>query len=178
MNNTLNYKGYKFFQSSYDTDENGTVLSVNHDFWGTWITYLGYLLLAIGFILSILNKNSYFQFLARKLKQISVKTSIIILLVMGFSLQGFAQSGLGASIPDINDETVEAFSKLWVQGVDGRIEPVSTLNSEIVRKVSRKSSLYGKSADEVVLSMMTYPEIWRTLPIVKVSSKALACSWE
>jgi len=38
MNNTLNYKGYKFFQSSYDTDEKGTILSVNHDVWGTWIT--------------------------------------------------------------------------------------------------------------------------------------------
>jgi hypothetical protein len=38
MNNTLTYKGYKFFQSSYDTDEMGTILSVNHDFWGTLIT--------------------------------------------------------------------------------------------------------------------------------------------
>ncbi len=174
MNNTLTYKGYKFFQSSYDTDEHGTVLSVNHDFWGTKITYLGYLLLAIGIILSILNKNSYFRFLARKLKQISVTTSIIILLVMGVSIQGFAQSGLGASIPDINNETVEAFSKIWVQGTDGRLEPASTLNSEIVRKVSHKSSLYGKSPDEVVLSMMSHPEIWKTLPIVKVSSKVLA----
>ncbi len=109
MNNTLTYKGYKFFQSSYDTDEHGTVLSVNHDFWGTKITYLGYLLLAIGIIMSILNKNSYFRFLARKLKQISVTTSIFILLVLGVSVPVFAQPGIGATIPDINDQTVEAF---------------------------------------------------------------------
>ena len=44
MNNILDYKGYKFFQSSYDLS--GPVeqshLSVNHDWWGTFITYLGY----------------------------------------------------------------------------------------------------------------------------------------
>ncbi len=39
MNNVLDYKGYRFFQASYDTDELGTVLSVNHDRLGT-ISYL------------------------------------------------------------------------------------------------------------------------------------------
>ncbi len=174
MNNTLTYKGYKFFQSSYDTDELGTVLSVNHDFWGTKITYLGYLLLAIGIILSVINKHSYFRFLTRKLKMISAKTTILILILVGISVVSNAQSGFGAVVPDINDETVESFSKIWVQGIDGRIEPASTLNSEIVRKISHKSSLYGKSPDEVVLSMMTHPEIWQTLPIILVSNKMLA----
>lgn len=174
MNNTLNYKGYKFFQSSYDTDELGTVLSVNHDLWGTWITYIGYFLLALGFILSLINKNSYFQFLARKLKQVSAKTVVLVFAVCSLSFGAFAQPGTGAAIPDINDATVEEFSKLWVQGVDGRIEPISTLTSEIVRKISGKSTLYGFSPDEVVLSMMTYPEIWRTLPIIKISEEPLA----
>jgi hypothetical protein len=45
MNNVLDYKGYRFFQSSFDPDEKGTVLSVNHDFWGTAITYAGYFML-------------------------------------------------------------------------------------------------------------------------------------
>jgi cytochrome c-type biogenesis protein CcsB len=174
MNNTLTYKGYKFFQSSYDTDERGTVLSVNYDFWGTWITYLGYALMTIGMVLSLMHRNSYFQFLARKLKQSTAKAVFFAILFSGLTLGATAQTGVGAGIPDIDDETVELFSKLWVLGVDGRVEPLSTLNSEIVRKVSGKSSLYGMSADEVILSMMTYPEIWRTLPIVKVSDKALA----
>lgn len=174
MNNTLNHKGYKFFQSSYDTDEQGTILSVNHDLWGTWITYIGYALLLLGFILSLINKNSYFQFLARKLKMSSAKTAILIIALGGFSLNSFAQTGTAASIPEISKSTVDAFSKLWVQGVDGRIEPLSTLNSEIVRKISNKSLLYGKSADEIVLSMMAYPEIWRTLPVVRVSDKTVA----
>jgi len=173
MNNTLNYKGYKFFQSSYDSDEKGTILSVNHDFWGTWITYLGYALLILGFILSLVNKNSYFQFLARKLKQSAVKSVVVLFAIGGLSFSTFAQSGAGASIPDIDNQLVKEFSELWVQGVDGRIEPVSTLSSEIVRKISGKSTLYGMSADEVILSMMVNPEIWRTLPIVRISDKTL-----
>jgi len=35
MNNILDYEGFRFFQSSFDQDEKGTVLSVNHDYWGT-----------------------------------------------------------------------------------------------------------------------------------------------
>jgi cytochrome c-type biogenesis protein CcsB len=174
MNNTLTYKGYKFFQSSYDTDERGTVLSVNYDFWGTWITYLGYALMTIGMVLSLMHRNSYFQFLSRKLKQTSVKSILVIVTFSSLTFGASAQSGAAAGIPDINNETVNLFSRLWVLGVDGRIEPLSTLNSEIVRKVSGKSTLYGMTADEVVLSMMTYPEIWRTLPIIKVADKTLA----
>jgi hypothetical protein len=30
--NILDYEGYRFFQSSFDPDEKGTVLSVSHDF--------------------------------------------------------------------------------------------------------------------------------------------------
>ncbi len=174
MNNTLSYKGYKFFQSSYDTDEKGTVLSVNHDFWGTWITYLGYALLIIGTLISLINKNSHFQVLTQRLKQNSVKSVTVLFLIGGLSLGSSAQTGVGTGIPSINDQLVKEFSQLWVQGVDGRIEPVSTLSNEIVRKISRKSSLFGKSSDEVVLSMMAYPEIWQSMPIIKVSNKTLA----
>ncbi|SHF68068.1 cytochrome c-type biogenesis protein CcsB [Mariniphaga anaerophila] len=174
MNNTLLYKGYKFFQSSYDQDELGTVLSVNYDLWGTWISYISYILLGLGFALSLLNKNSYFRFLAQRLKQTSAKTIAVVVLSTGFAFSASAQIGGGTNIPPIDPQLSDAFSKLWVQGADGRIEPLSTLNSEIVRKLSRKSSLYGKSADEVVLSMMAYPEIWQTLPFVRVGDKALS----
>ncbi len=174
MNNTLLYKGFKFFQSSYDQDEKGTILSVNYDWWGTWISYLSYFLLGLGFLLSLINKNSYFRFLAQRLKQNTSKTALVAILVAGFSVTASAQVGAGAGIPAIDPQLSKTFSELWVQSVDGRFKPLNTMNSEIVRKVARKSTLYGKSADEVVLSMMTYPEIWQTLPFIRVDSKELA----
>ncbi len=174
MNNTLLYKGYKFFQSSYDRDEKGTVLSVNYDLWGTWLSYISYILLAIGFALSLINKNSYFRYLVQRLKKSSVKATTLGIVLFAVSYSTSAQEGSGADIPELNNEVVTEFSEIWVQSVDGRIKPMSSLTSEIVRKVSRKSSLYGKPADEVVLSMMAYPEVWQTKPIIRVSDKTVA----
>ena len=169
MNNTLKYRGYRFYQSSYDQDELGTVLSVNKDFWGSLITYAGYLLLALGMILSLFNKNSYFQFLVRHLKAASQPKVVLILLGLMFAgHSGMAQNTGTTVIPPLDGQLVEDFSELWVHGRDGRIEPMSTLSSEILRKVSRKSSLNGMSADEVVLSMNLYPELWKSVPYIKI----------
>jgi hypothetical protein len=55
MNHPLSHRGNKHFQSSYDPDRKGTVLSVNHDP-GKWPTYISYILITLGFIL-VLAKN-------------------------------------------------------------------------------------------------------------------------
>ena len=73
MNNVMDYGGYRFFQSSYEPDESGTVLSVNHDFWGTWITYIGYIFLALGFVLSFINPDSRFSELLKKVIKLNKK---------------------------------------------------------------------------------------------------------
>lgn len=68
MNNVLNYKGFRFFQSAYTPDERGTILSINHDYWGTFVTYTGYCLLGLGMILSLFWKNSHFYLLLTLVK--------------------------------------------------------------------------------------------------------------
>jgi len=174
MNDPLLYKGYKFFQSSYDRDEKGTILQVNHDLWGTSVTYSGYLLLVAGIFLSLFNRNSYFGKLIKRLREPVVTVVSLIILTCGISLNISAQNSATAGIPVIDKKIVIKFSELWVQGIDGRMEPVSTLNGEIIRKISRKSSLYGKSPDEIVLGMLVYPEMWRTVPLIRVSDETLA----
>lgn len=70
-NNVLDYGGYRFFQTSYDKDERGSLLSVNLDP-GREITYAGYALLCLGLILNLLNKNSRFRtLLARQTSAIT-----------------------------------------------------------------------------------------------------------
>ena len=61
MNNVLDYKGYRFFQSAYPKDERGTILSVNKDYWGTFITYIGYALMTLGMLLTLIWRGSYFN---------------------------------------------------------------------------------------------------------------------
>ena len=91
MNNVLDYRGYRFFQSSYDPDEKGTRLSVNKDAPGTMITYIGYFLLGLGFVLTILNKNSRFNGLIKKVKETTEKKSKLIGLLLIASLATNAQ---------------------------------------------------------------------------------------
>ena len=41
MNKVIEVDGYRLFQSSFDPDEQGTVLSVSYDRPGMQITYIG-----------------------------------------------------------------------------------------------------------------------------------------
>ena len=174
MNNTLNYRGYKFFQSSYDQDEAGTVLSVNADMLGTGVTYTGYFLLALGMILSLFSKKSYFQLQVHRLKQYSKQAGIVIFALLALNTgSAYADSSEIASIPKIDQGILDDFSKLWIQGPDGRIEPVSTLASELLRKVSRKSDFYGRTGEEVMLGLYLNPELWRNVSLVKVDNEQL-----
>jgi cytochrome c-type biogenesis protein CcsB len=172
MNNTLKYRGYRFYQSSYDQDELGTVLSVNKDFWGTSVTYIGYLLMALGMILALFAKNSHFRFLVRHLKELhkAGASGMVLLLLLLVSPAHAGEVPLNG-IPSLDPGLVSDFSKLWVHGRDGRIEPMATLNNEILRKLTRKSSFEGKSADEVVLSMNLFPEFWQTVPMIKLEKE-------
>lgn len=82
MNHVLNHKGYRFFQASFDSDRQGTVLSVNHDFWGTLITYIGYTLLFGGMFFIFFWKGTHFWKLNSMLKGMSKKKTASILLIL------------------------------------------------------------------------------------------------
>ena len=167
MNNVLDYGGYRFFQSSYDLDEKGTVLSVNHDYWGTLVTYTGYFLLFASLIFSLFTKTRFFrvkQMLkdvhARRKKLLS-KTATVVLVLLTSTL-AFAQP------PVANKEHAEKFGQLLVQSKGGRIEPVNTLATKMLVKISKKASYKGLTADQVLLGMLTNPNNWRVTPIIKV----------
>jgi hypothetical protein len=53
MNHPLTHRGFKHFQSSFDEDHLGTVLTVNFDP-GKIPTYIGYVLITLGFVLVFL----------------------------------------------------------------------------------------------------------------------------
>ena len=170
----MQYKGYRFYQSSYDTDEMGTVLSVSHDFWGTIITYLGYLLMSIGMTLSLFNPRSRFRELSvhltelREKKKLLKTTSLLLMLVFLPAFSVYSQDMLpGAMI--IPQEQAKLFGKVLVQDPGGRIKPINSLSSELLRKISRKTSFMEQSGDQIFLGMLTFPEYWQTIPMIKAS---------
>ena len=175
MNNILNHKGYRFFQASFDPDEKGTVLSVNDDFWGTFITYAGYLLLFLSMTAIFFVGNTRFKFLA---KQLNKKTSLIFFLLSSTILSAqsldanlkteFIDSIISESV--ISKDHANSFGKIIIQDSGGRMKPANTFSSELLRKVSRSNSYNGLNSDQVLVSIMDNPGVWFNAPIVYIKS--------
>ena len=165
MNNILDYDGYRFFQSSFDKDEKGTYLSVNHDFWGTWISYLGYALLTVGMLWTLFNKNTRFYQVTQKIKKLRAKSGTFILLLF-ISLSGTAQEPFVKNAVEAGHAA--EFSSLVVQDFKGRMKPMHTLSREIMRKLARKESMYGLSADQILLSLFANKQEWYGAPLIKL----------
>ena len=173
MNNILDYDGYRFFQSSFDQDELGTWLSINHDWWGTWISYLGYFILTLGMMLTFFDKKSRFQQLGRNLKKIynteKVSTTASIILFLIFSSQTvMANPTPLGDAPAIKIQHAEKFGELIMQDHRGRMKPMDTYASEILRKLSRKKSLYGLTSEQIILGMAVEPKNWYDVPLIKI----------
>lgn len=168
MNNILNYGGYRFFQSSFDKDEKGTYLSVNHDYWGTLFSYIGYALLTLGMILTLFSKNTRFFKLQEKIKALRAKSGTFILGLF-FFLPSFLLAQTAPYVKNaVAESHAEKFSQIVVQDFKGRMKPVHTLSREVLRKLYRKEHFEGLSADQVLLSMFVNKRDWYAAPIVKI----------
>ncbi|WP_104749924.1 cytochrome c biogenesis protein CcsA [Helicobacter cynogastricus] len=93
MNHVLDYGGYRFFQSSYDRDEKGTILSVNRDP-GKGVTYLGYSILILGAIILLFSKSGRFQRLSLFLKNQKIAGWLLVCLFISFGSYLHAEEGL------------------------------------------------------------------------------------
>ena len=198
MNHVLDHQGYRFFQSSFHPDEKGTVLSVNKDAWGTWITYIGYFLLYIGLLGLMFFGKTRFKELARSLEklkqrkkklfdQLPDKNSAMFLSLIFVFLSNVlcAQSGNhGPTLPNqqqidsilkantINREHAKLFGTLVIQDDGGRMKPINTFSSELLRKLSFKDEYKDLNADQVLLSMMMNPGLWYNIDFIALDKKA------
>ncbi|APY12652.1 cytochrome C biogenesis protein [Seonamhaeicola sp. S2-3] len=196
MNNILNHRGYRFFQSSFFPDESGTILSVNHDYWGTLITYIGYFMLYFGLLAILFLKGTRFSDLRNQLNKVKEKKSkLITVLFLSIGLTGFSQqhsendghnhsnqavtqfkptkaqidSILAANITP--KEHAEKFAHLVIQDLDGRMKPVSTYASEMLRKLSKHDTYEDFDAHQVFLSMQESPRLWYNVPVIYLAKR-------
>ncbi len=174
MNHILDYGGYRFFQSSYFPDETGTVLSVNQDYWGTRITYIGYTLLFLGMILTLFVKNTRFAQLKKMASNLREQRSKLFSLIGLFLLlipaSIYAQQSDKKYI-EINQEHAEIFARVLVQDAEGRTIPMHTMASELMRKVSKTEKYDGLNSVQVVLGMMYNPGYWMKQPIIYIDKR-------
>ncbi len=171
MNHILDYHGYRFFQSSYDPDEKGTVLSVNNDP-GKLPTYIGYFMLALGFILTLFNKKSHFRKLARAVqKDTMLKTAALIMIASTLFQTAplHADESTLKQAQSYQKSHADKFGDILIQTVGGRIKPMDTFANEVLLKLHKKSTVEGLNADQVMLGMLTAPNIWQDIPLIKVT---------
>ena len=186
MNNILNYKGYRFFQASFDPDEKGTILSVNHDFWGTTLTYFGYILLYISLVVILFARFTRFDSLKKQLEVARTnkkKLLAIILIFLSFSAnsQGFGVHSISKSDTEIIDsilskniaskQQADKFGRLVIQDLGGRMMPINTYSSELLRKLSKKDHYKEFDANQVYLSMQESPLLWYSVPLINLKSR-------
>lgn len=178
MNNILDYRGYRFFQAGFDQDEGGTHLSVNHDGLGTGLTYIGYFLLYFGMMVILFDKNTRFGDLKTKIEKIKQKKASL-LTVLAFFVFGnsFAQNHSHQPTDQkqileflqknkVSEEHAANFGKVVIQDRGGRMKPINTFSSELLRKVSKSDTYEGMTSDQIFISMTQFPQYWYNVPII------------
>ncbi|WP_442765354.1 cytochrome c biogenesis protein CcsA [Sulfurospirillum cavolei] len=173
MNRTLVYKGYKFFQTFYDPDEKGTILSVTKDP-GTEVTYVGYALLFLGLMLNLFDPKSRFRILIAQAQKSML--SLVLLLISTqiplFSQSDYVQNYLNEH-REKSLEVANAFGKVVVQSRMGRMKPFDTLAQEVLYKLSGKSTLEGMSPTQISLGMLSHPSLWKKQAMIQTKTPKL-----
>jgi len=168
MNHILVYKGFRIYQMAYDPDEKGSIFLVGKDP-GMFMTYLGYILMAIGFIMSMFEKKGRFVATAKKLKQ-SGLFAVLLMLSLGFlnpskamDIDTFAKNSKGVATE---------FAKGLVQ-FNGRIEPIDSLNMDFIHKITKKAKLHGMDYNQIVAGMIAYPDLFENFKMIYVGHPGL-----
>lgn len=174
MNHILKYKGWRFYQSSYHPDELGTILTVSRDFAGMIVTYIGYALLFLFILLSMINKNSLFRKVTKsyfKSKSVKIASFLILFLSVSFfaNSQNLPADGQSQKLV-VEKSLANEFGKILVQNQSGRTEPLYALSNDILRKVSKNTEHHGYSPMQVFLGFYLDFGNWQQVPIIKVSN--------
>ncbi len=181
MNSPLDYRGTKHFQSSYDPDRKGTVLTVNNDP-GKLPTYIGYTLISLGFLLIML-KGLLFPTKGKKSKVPKVAaTALVALLGMGMAGGALAQGhdpndgedhsshnhAPPSGFVELSGPGREIAERMTIQDYRGRMKPFDTLAREMVMKIAKRSKFEGRHPVDQYLSWSLNPYFWVDKPIIAV----------
>lgn len=166
MNNILTYENYRFYQSGYDEDGEGTILAVSYDPYGIAITYSGYALLLLSFIFFFADKKSCFRRLMKS-EVLRRSTSLCIFLLVGISLLQAADKP--KTLPK---EIASQLGDLYIL-YDNRICPLQTLAKDFTVKLYGKGTYKGLTPEQVFTGWIFYYSSWKEEPMIKIKSSSI-----
>ncbi|MDR3250413.1 MAG: cytochrome c biogenesis protein CcsA [Tannerella sp.] len=153
MNNVFNYRSFRFYQASFDSDLKGTILSVNYDPYGIIITYSGYLLLALSMIWLLLSKYGDFRKLIKSLTIMSLAIAPVF----------------ASAQRTLSKEEAKVFGRLSMF-YNGRIVPVDTYARDFTLKITGKSSYRDFNAVQTLAGWLFFPDDWQEEQMIKIKS--------
>ena len=146
MNNIGEIDGYRLFQSSYDSDREGVTLGMSYDPYGIGITYVGYLLLLVGIIATLLSRKTQMRILYRK---------AIMMALLLVSIHVSAEDQL----PVVDKDIAHRMGTIHVL-YNNRICPLNTVATDFTMKMTGSATWKGYSVDQVFFSWMIYYMPW------------------
>lgn len=164
MNHIAQNQHYRFYQSGYDLEREGVHLSVAHDPWGIFVTYIGYALLLCGILALLLHPKEGFRHAWRNVMKYSNSWMIVLALLLSLPLRANDKS-LPKTLPTAQ---AERFGNLYVYH-NGRICPMQTLARDFTTKLYGHDRYKGYSAVQVLVGWMLYPTDWVNQSMIKVS---------
>lgn len=168
MNNIGSFNGYRFIQSGYDSDMQGTTLGVYHDPWGIGITYTGYALLFISLIATMVSKKTRMRHLYRKALSLQGAKAWAVTALLAVS--SFATSANAQEMVKIDGDIADDFGKICVL-YNSRITPINTVATSFVTKLCGKPIWDGLSSNQVFAGWIFDVPYWETVKMIEIKEK-------
>lgn len=174
MNKIFSFMNYRFYQSGYDANGQGTVLSVSHAPYGIGITYTGYSILLVSIILFFLNPQSTFRQLMKSYRNNSqdIKKGCSILFLLFVSTFPMGSRAMAADHPlpkTLPRETAGRFGDLYILYND-RICPLQTFARDFTIKLYGKPTYHGLTSEQVLTGWLFYYDSWKNEPVIHIKS--------
>lgn len=167
MNHIFSYQHYRFYQSGYSEDNEGSVFSVSHDPYGIGITYAGYTLLLLSTVFFFFSPQSRFRQLLKN--PLLHRSLTVILLLFAFSLNSNFLKANSPSPKVLPREVAEHFGDLYIL-YNNRICPLQTFARDFTIKLYGSSSYKGLTPEEVLTGWLFYYDSWKNEPIIRIKS--------
>ena len=78
----------------------------------------------------------------------------------------------------VDPDHAARFGRLPMQSSAGRMMPINTFSSELLRKLHKSDRYEQLNGDQFLLSLLAMPEKWVRVPLIAFSNQALANYYE
>ena len=169
MNNIGKASGFRFYQSSYDEDGQGTHLLVTHDPYGIAVTYVGYLMLFVSLLWTMCSRHTRIRHLYRMATRPLLLLAVFCLASQHASATAEPYNRKTSEPQTVSSEIAHELGKVVIL-YNGRLCPINTAATDFVTKLSGKASWNGYSADEIFTGWMIFYPDWELQKIIRIKS--------